>query len=201
MYKIVFKRLFDVGVALTILVFLSPVVITVILLLAFYNNGKVFFFQKRPGKNDKQFVLIKFKTMRDLYDRNGVLLPDKNRVTSLGKFVRKTSIDELPQLVNVIMGDMSLVGPRPLLIQYLPFYSEVQNRRHEVKPGITGWAQVNGRNAISWQRKFELDVYYVDHISFVLDLKILLHTFVRVLKGTEVNASTSTTMMPFNGKN
>jgi undecaprenyl phosphate N,N'-diacetylbacillosamine 1-phosphate transferase len=201
MYKIVFKRLFDFGVALTILVFLSPVVITVILLLAFYNNGKVFFFQKRPGKNDKQFVLIKFKTMRDLYDRNGVLLPDKERVTSLGKFVRKTSIDELPQLVNVLMGDMSLVGPRPLLIQYLPFYSEVQSRRHEVKPGITGWAQVNGRNAISWQRKFELDVYYVDHISFVLDLKILLHTFVRVLKGTEVNASTSITMMPFNGKN
>ena len=201
MYKIVLKRLFDFGVALTILFFLSPVVITFILLLAFYNNGKVFFFQKRPGKNEKQFILIKFKTMRDLYDRNGVLLPDKDRVTSLGKFVRKTSIDELPQLVNVIMGDMSLVGPRPLLTQYLPFYTEVQSRRHEVKPGITGWAQVNGRNAISWQRKFELDVYYVDHISFVLDLKILLHTFVRVLKGTEVNASNSITMMPFNGKN
>jgi undecaprenyl phosphate N,N'-diacetylbacillosamine 1-phosphate transferase len=201
MYKIVFKRLFDFGVALIILVFLSPIVISVILLLAFYNNGKVFFFQKRPGRNDKQFVLIKFKTMKDLYDRNGVLLPDKDRVTSIGKFVRKMSIDELPQLVNVLIGDMSLVGPRPLLIQYLPFYSEVQRRRHEVKPGITGWAQVNGRNAISWQRKFELDVYYVDHISFVLDLKILLHTFVRALKGAEVNASASTTMMPFNGKN
>jgi lipopolysaccharide/colanic/teichoic acid biosynthesis glycosyltransferase len=201
MYTIVFKRLFDFGVALIILVFLSPIVISVILLLAFYNNGKVFFLQKRPGRNDKQFVLIKFKTMRDLYDRNGVLLPDKDRVTSIGKFVRKMSIDELPQLVNVLIGDMSLVGPRPLLIQYLPFYSEVQRRRHEVKPGITGWAQVNGRNAISWQRKFELDVYYVDHISFVLDLKILLHTFVRVLKGAEVNASASTTMMPFNGKN
>jgi lipopolysaccharide/colanic/teichoic acid biosynthesis glycosyltransferase len=201
MYCIVFKRIFDFIFSLAILVILSPLILVVLTLLAFYNNGKVFFFQKRPGKNNKLFVLIKFKTMRDLYDTNGELLPDKERITKIGKFVRKTSIDELPQLVNVLKGDMSLVGPRPLLTQYLEIYSEFQKRRHEVRPGITGWAQINGRNAISWQKKFELDVYYVDHMSIVLDIKILFCTFVKVLRGSEVNASSSTTMVLFNGKN
>mgnify|MGYP002621749903 CR=1 FL=1 len=201
MYKLIIKRLLDFIIALTVLIFLSPIVIAVILLLVIYNRGDVFFIQKRPGKGEKLFGLIKFKTMRDLFDSKGNPLPDKDRITPIGKFVRKTSMDELPQLINVLKGDMSLVGPRPLLVKYLPIYSDFQKRRHEVKPGITGWAQVNGRNAISWQKKFELDVYYVEHLSFALDVKILLLTFVKVFKGADINAADATTMQPFNGKN
>jgi lipopolysaccharide/colanic/teichoic acid biosynthesis glycosyltransferase len=171
------------------------------LLFAIYNKGEVFFVQQRPGKNEKIFGLIKFKTMRDLFDAEGNSLPDKDRITPIGEFVRKTSMDELPQLLNVLKGDMSLVGPRPLLIEYIPLYSDFQKRRHEVKPGITGWSQVNGRNAISWQKKFELDVFYVKHLSFNLDIKILFLTFFKVFKASDINASESLTMQPFNKNN
>lgn len=201
MYISVFKRVIDFVIALIVLILLSPIIIGVILLLVIYNNGEVFFVQKRPGKNEVIFGLIKFKTMRDLFDSEGNPLPDKDRITPIGKFVRKTSMDELPQLINVLKGDMSLVGPRPLLIKYLPLYSDFQKRRHEVKPGITGWAQVNGRNAISWQKKFELDVFYVEHLSFAMDVQILFLTFVKVFKGSDINASEVTTMSPFNGNN
>ena len=197
MYRSVFKHAFDFLIALIVLVLLSPLVIGLILLFAFYNKGEVFFVQERPGKNEKIFGLIKFKTMRDLFDAKGKPLPNKDRITSIGEFVRKTSMDELPQLLNVLKGDMSLVGPRPLLIEYLPLYSDFQKKRHEVKPGITGWSQVNGRNAISWQRKFELDVFYVKHLSFTLDVKILFLTFFKVFKASDINASDSVTMQPF----
>jgi len=201
MYKYVFKRGLDLLFALTILILLSPLIVGVIIVLALNNKGNVFFFQKRAGKNEKIFVLIKFKTMRDLFDSEGNPLPDKDRISTIGNFIRRTSIDELPQLINILKGDMSLVGPRPLLVKYLPLYSNFQRRRHEVKPGITGWAQVNGRNAISWQKKFELDVHYVENFSFVLDVKILFLTFIKVIKGSDINASNATTMQPFNGKN
>jgi undecaprenyl phosphate N,N'-diacetylbacillosamine 1-phosphate transferase len=201
MYTSVFKRVIDFVIALIILILLSPIIIGVILLLVMYNKGEVFFVQKRPGKNEDIFGLIKFKTMRDLFDFGGNPLPDKDRITPIGKFIRKTSMDELPQLINVLKGDMSLVGPRPLLIKYLPLYSDFQKRRHEVKPGITGWAQVNGRNAISWQKKFELDVYYVDHLSFVLDMQILFRTFIKVFKASDINGLEATTMKPFTGNN
>jgi len=201
MYTSVFKHAIDSIIALIVLILLSSIIIGVILLLAFYNKGEVFFIQKRPGKNEKMFDLIKFKTMRDLFDSEGNPLPDKDRITPIGKFVRKTSLDELPQLINVLKGDMSLVGPRPLLIKYLPLYSDFQKRRHEVKPGITGWAQINGRNAISWQKKFELDVYYVEHLCFNLDVTILFLTIVKVFKSSDINASNSITMEYFNGKN
>jgi undecaprenyl phosphate N,N'-diacetylbacillosamine 1-phosphate transferase len=201
MYTSVFKRVIDFVIALIILILLSPIIIGVILLLVIYNKGEVFFVQKRPGKNEDIFGLIKFKTMRDLFDFGGNPLPDKDRITPIGKFIRKTSMDELPQLINVLKGDMSLVGPRPLLIKYLPLYSDFQKRRHEVKPGITGWAQVNGRNAISWQKKFELDVYYVDHLSFVLDMQILFRTFIKVFKASDINGLEATTMKPFTGNN
>ena len=197
MYRSVFKHAFDFLIALIVLVLLSPLVIGLILLFAFYNKGEVFFVQERPGKNEKIFGLIKFKTMRDLFDAKGKPLPNKDRITSIGEFVRKTSMDELPQLLNVLKGDMSLVGPRPLLIEYLPLYSDFQKKRQEVKPGITGWSQVNGRNAISWQRKFELDVFYVKHLSFTLDVKILFLTFFKVFKASDINASDSVTMQPF----
>lgn len=199
MYKIVFKRVIDIVVAAIVLLVASPFLIFVIVVLAISNKGSVFFFQKRPGLNGDLFKLVKFKTMKDLYDEKGKPLPDKDRITPLGKFVRKTSMDELPQLINVLKGDMSLVGPRPLLERYLPLYNEVQKRRHNVKPGITGWAQVNGRNALSWQEKFSLDVYYVDNISFMLDMKILLLTFVKIFKTSDINASQATTMKPFEG--
>ncbi len=169
------------------------------LLLLIANNGKPFFLQQRPGKNEKIFTVIKFKTMNDKKDENGNLLPDEERLTTIGKFIRKTSLDEIPQLLNVIKGDMSLVGPRPLLVEYLPLYNEFEKRRHEVKPGITGWAQVNGRNAISWQQKFEYDVWYVDHLSFGLDMKILFMTFVKVFKSEGINAAGSATMEKFKG--
>lgn len=199
MYTNFLKRIFDLMLALLIFILASPLVIVVMLLLAFRNKGDVFFHQKRPGKNEKMFGLIKFKTMRDLFDEQGNPLPDKDRITPIGRFIRKTSLDELPQLINVLKGDMSLVGPRPLLVKYLPLYSETQKRRHEVKPGITGWAQVNGRNAISWQEKFNLDVYYVEHCSFWLDLKILWLTIVKVFKREGIDANQQTTMKPFTG--
>ena len=164
------------------------------------NKGAgAFFFQERPGKNEKIFRVIKFKTMNDKRDESGSLLPDAERLTRVGRFVRSTSLDEIPQLLNVIKGDMSLIGPRPLLVQYLPLYNEEQKRRHEVRPGITGWAQVNGRNAISWQQKFEYDVWYVDHVSFILDLKILYKTIQKVFKRDGINSDTSVTMDEFKG--
>lgn len=163
------------------------------------NKGKLFFFQKRPGLHGRIFLIIKFKTMNDRKDLSGNLLSDAKRITMIGRLIRKTSLDELPQLINVIKGDMSLVGPRPLLVQYLPLYSKEQARRHEVRPGITGWAQVNGRNAISWQQKFEYDVWYVDHVSFFLDIKILWLTFVKAIKREGINPAGQATMEPFKG--
>ena len=163
------------------------------------NSGKPFFFQSRPGKHGRIFKVIKFKTMNDKKDENGNLLPDEVRLTQAGKFIRKTSLDEIPQLINVIKGDMSLIGPRPLLVEYLPLYNEEQKRRHEIRPGITGWAQINGRNAITWEEKFQLDVWYVDHISFLLDMKILFLTFKKVFKGEGISSNTNVTMELFNG--
>lgn len=200
MYKKIFKRILDFFLALGILVVLFPVFLIVLLLLLISNSGKPFFTQKRPGKNGEIFKIIKFKTMNDKKDANGYLLLDAERLTSVGSFIRKTSLDELPQLLNVIMGDMSIIGPRPLLPQYLSLYTDFQNRRHEVKPGITGWAQINGRNAITWTKKFELDVWYVDNISFLLDLKILFRTFLKVVKSEDINAADAATIEPFNGK-
>lgn len=180
-------------------ILLLPVFFLVIIFLFFANKGKVFFLQARPGKEGKIFYVIKFKTMNDNKDAEGNLLPDNKRLTAVGKFVRKTSIDEIPQLLNVIKGDMSLVGPRPLLVEYLPLYSKEQQRRHIIKPGITGWAQVNGRNAIGWQQKFEYDVWYVDHVSFVLDLKILWMTVRKVFKSADINQGEHITMEKFTG--
>ncbi len=167
MYKKFIKFFLDFFLALIGLLILSPLFFVAVILLFIANNGQPFFFQSRPGKNDKIFKVIKFKTMTERKDKSGNLLPDEKRLTAVGAFIRKTSLDEIPQLINVIKGDMSLIGPRPLLVEYLPLYDKVQKRRHEVKPGITGWAQVNGRNAISWEKKFELDVWYVDHVSFM----------------------------------
>ena len=200
MYKTYFKRLIDLSAAFLGLILLSPVFIIVMIGLYFANNGKPFFFQARPGLNEKIFKIIKFKTMNDKKDSIGNLLPDADRLTPIGSFVRKTSLDEIPQLLNVLKGDMSLIGPRPLLVQYLHLYSDFQNRRHEVKPGITGWAQVNGRNAITWKKKFELDVWYVDHLSFILDLRILFKTILKVVKSEGINAADAATIEPFNGK-
>ncbi len=200
MYKNIIKPLGDFLAALIGLILISPVFLMVLLLLSIANQGKPFFKQKRPGKNGKIFTIIKFKTMNDKRDAQGNLLPDVDRLTKVGSFVRKTSLDEIPQLLNVIKGDMSLIGPRPLLTNYLHLYNAFQNRRHEVKPGITGWAQVNGRNAISWDQKFTYDVWYVDHISFIVDLKILIKTIKKVLKSEGINAADSATIEPFNGK-
>lgn len=184
MYKHYFKRFFDFGVALVALICMSPILIVVTIWLHFANKGAgAFFFQKRPGKDGKIFKVIKFKTMTDERDADGNLLPDADRLTNVGRFVRSTSIDELPQLINVLKGDMALIGPRPLLVQYLPLYNKEQARRHDVRPGITGWAQVNGRNAISWTKKFELDVWYVDHCSLWLDVKIIFLTIKKCLSG------------------
>jgi lipopolysaccharide/colanic/teichoic acid biosynthesis glycosyltransferase len=201
LYGLIFKRFLDFAVALTLLILLSPIILIIGAVLAKQNKGTPFFFQERPGKDKKPFQIIKFKTMTDDRDDKGELLPDKQRITPLGKFVRKWSLDELPQLFNVIKGDMSLIGPRPLLFKYLPLYSEEQNRRHEVRPGITGWAQVNGRNAISWRKKFELDVYYVDHLSFLLDFKIFWLTLVKILARTGIDQSSERPMQPFDGTN
>jgi undecaprenyl phosphate N,N'-diacetylbacillosamine 1-phosphate transferase len=199
MYKSFVKPTFDFLVALIGLLVLSPIFLLVMLGLTIANNGKPFFFQKRPGKNEKIFSIIKFKTMNDKKDVQGNLLPDAQRLTKIGSFVRKTSLDEIPQLINVLKGDMSLIGPRPLLIQYLPLYNAQQKRRHEVKPGITGWAQVNGRNAISWTQKFEYDVWYVDNISLSLDIKILVRTIIKVFKREGISSDTSSTMEAFRG--
>ncbi|MBI6119777.1 sugar transferase [Salegentibacter maritimus] len=201
MYKHFFKKIFDFFIAFTALLVFSPLLIPVTILLALANAGKPFFFQKRPGKNGQIFNIVKFKTMTDERDAEGNLLPDENRLTVIGKFVRKTSIDEIPQLINVLKGDMSLIGPRPLLPQYLSLYSERQKKRHDVKPGITGWAQVNGRNAISWTKKFEYDVWYVENLSFALDLKIIFKTIKKVLISEGINTANMATTEAFNGKN
>ncbi|MBN8641839.1 MAG: sugar transferase [Flavobacteriales bacterium] len=200
MYKSTVKQFFDILSALIGLVLLSPVFIVITVFLFFANDGKPFFFQLRPGKNGKIFKIVKFKTMNDKKDKDGNLLPDAERLTKVGAFVRKTSLDEIPQLINVLIGDMSIVGPRPLLTNYLHLYNEFQNRRHEVKPGITGWAQVNGRNAISWDQKFAYDVWYVDNISFTLDVKILLKTIIKVIKSDGINSADAATIEPFDGK-
>lgn len=199
MYKYFLKRSIDLIGALTGLLLLSPLFIIVTVGLYFANQGKPFFFQNRPGKEGKIFRIVKFKTMNDKKDTQGNLLPDAERLTKIGNFVRKTSLDEIPQLWNVIKGDMSLIGPRPLLPEYLPLYNETQKRRHEVRPGITGWAQVNGRNAISWNQKFDYDVFYVDNFSFILDCKIVFLTIMKVMKTEGINADNTATMEPFNG--
>lgn len=199
MYRSFLKRLFDFIIAFSGLLLLSPVFIIVTIGLYFVNDGKPFFFQKRPGKNERIFSIIKFKTMNDKRDSQGNLLSDAERLTAMGTFVRKTSLDELPQLINVLKGDMAIVGPRPLLPQYLPLYNEVQRRRHEVRPGITGWAQVNGRNAISWAKKFELDVWYVENLSLLFDLKILFLTAKKVIIREGISQEGQATMEPFKG--
>ncbi len=200
MYRHFFKYIIDFIFALTGLIVFSPFLFVLILWLYFFNNDhKVFFIQSRPGKNGKIFKIIKFKTMTDEKDNDGNFLPDVQRLTNFGKFVRETSFDEILQLVNVLKGDMSFVGPRPLLVKYLPLYDKKQARRHEVKPGITGWAQINGRNAISWVQKFEFDVWYVDNISFLLDMKIIFKTILYVFKKEGINSITNTTPDEFKG--
>lgn len=198
-YVSFFKPLIDFLVALIIFTVLFPVFVIVVILLAIANSGKPFFFQLRPGKNERIFKVIKFKTMNDRKDANGQLLPDAQRLTAIGRFIRRTSLDEIPQMLNVLKGDMSLIGPRPLLVEYLPRYSEAQKRRHLVKPGITGWAQVNGRNTLTWQKKFEYDVWYVDHISFALDFKIFFLTIRNIVKSEGISSETSATMEKFMG--
>jgi undecaprenyl phosphate N,N'-diacetylbacillosamine 1-phosphate transferase len=199
MYKHFFKRLIDFVLTFVGLIILSPVFLVVTIILLFNNDGKPFFFQQRIGKNNRLFKVVKFKTMNDKKDKQGNLLPDADRLTAVGKFVRNSSLDELPQLINVLKGDMSLVGPRPLLVEYLPLYNSQQIRRHEVTPGITGWAQVNGRNAISWEQKFDFDVWYVENQSFALDVKILSLTFKKIFKQEGINSATSATMEKFTG--
>lgn len=200
MYPNFIKPLFDRLFALIGLLLASPVFLLVALLLAVVQRGQVFFTQHRPGKDEKVFKLIKFKTMTDERDSRGNLLPDEKRLTFIGKLVRKTSLDELPQLINILKGDMSFIGPRPLLVEYLPLYNDRQRRRHHVKPGISGWAQVNGRNAISWEKKFEYDLYYIDNQSFFLDLKILFLTILKILKAEGISGSNVATMEKFLGE-
>jgi len=199
MYKNYLKRIFDFVVSLIGITLLLPIFLIVMVGLFLSNNGKPFFFQQRPGRNGKVFKIIKFKTMNDKKDSNGNLLSDAERLTALGAFVRKTSLDEIPQLLNVLKGNMSLIGPRPLLVQYLPLYNENQARRHEVRPGITGWAQVNGRNAISWNQKFDYDVWYVENISFILDVKIFFLTAKKVFVREGISADGHVTIEPFRG--
>ncbi len=202
MYKHFFKRFLDFWISLIALICISPILLVVTIWLHFANKGAgAFFFQERPGKDGKIFKVIKFKTMTDERDENGNLLPDADRLTKVGKFVRSTSIDELPQLVNVLKGDMALIGPRPLLVQYLPLYSKEQMRRHEVRPGISGWAQCHGRNAITWTKKFELDVWYVDHVSFMTDLEVIWITIMKVLKRADISEAGQATMEAFDGHN
>lgn len=201
MYRIIFKSLIDYILSLLGFLVISPLFLVVSVSLFIANKGEVFFVQQRPGKNARIFKVIKFKTMTDERDAKGNLLPDKARLTKVGKFVRSTSLDEIPQLLNVLKGDMSLIGPRPLRTHYLPLYNIDQKRRHDVRPGITGWAQVNGRNAISWTKKFELDVFYVDNISFALDLRILLMTIKKVFIREGISKEGSVTTEPFNGYN
>lgn len=204
MYKHFFKRLLDFCISLIALICISPILLVVTIWLHFANKGAgAFFLQERPGKDAKIFKVIKFKTMTDEKDENGNLLPDAQRLTKVGRLVRSTSIDELPQLINVLKGDMALIGPRPLLVQYLPLYSKEQARRHEVRPGISGWAQCHGRNAISWTEKFKLDVWYVDHCTFWTDIKVILITIKKVLFKEDINQTGGlwATMDPFNGYN
>ena len=197
-----YKHCIDFIIALCVLAIIWPILAVIALWLHFANKGAgAFFLQERPGKNGKIFKVIKFKTMTDERDKEGNLLPDEQRLTKVGRFVRSTSIDELPQLINVLKGDMALIGPRPLLVQYLPLYSKEQARRHEVRPGITGWAQCHGRNAISWTKKFELDVWYVDHCSLLIDLEIIFITLKKVFIREGISSETSATMEPFTGNN
>ena len=199
LYKNDFKRILDLLLSVIGFLILSPIFLIVTILLFIANAGKPFFFQARPGKNERIFKIIKFKPMTDQKDAQGNFLPDEKRLTKIGSFVRKTSLDEIPQLLNVIKGDMSLIGPRPLLIQYLPLYNNRQKRRHEVRPGITGWAQVNGRNSVSWKDKFDYDVWYVDSLSFLLDLKIIFMTIIKVFKSEGISADGEATMEAFKG--
>ena len=212
MYRHFFKRFFDFWISLIALICISPILLIVGVCLYIANGkgspslegggwGRLLFFQERPGKDGKIFKVIKFKTMTDERDANGELLPDAERLTKIGKFVRSTSIDELPQLFNVLKGDMALIGPRPLLVQYLPLYSKEQARRHEVRPGISGWAQCHGRNVISWTEKFKLDVWYVDHVSLWVDVKVIWITIMKVLKRADINNEATATMYPFDGTN
>lgn len=202
MYQLFFKRFIDFLIAFGALLVIWPIFLFITIWLYFANKGAgAFFFQERPGKDERIFKVIKFKTMTDERDENGKLLPDAVRLTKVGRFVRSTSIDELPQLINVLKGDMALIGPRPLMPKYLPLYSPEQRRRHEVRPGITGWAQVNGRNNISWTKKFELDVWYVDHCSFALDVKIILMTIKKVLFREDISKEGEATTVPFDGTN
>ena len=203
MYKLYFKRWLDFAIVLCVLLVIWPILAVIAVWLHFANKGAgAFFMQERPGKDGRIFKVIKFKSMTDERDAEGELLPNEQRITKVGAFIRKTSIDELPQLINVLKGDMALIGPRPLRVEYLSLYNEWQARRHEVRPGITGWAQVNGRNAISWTKKFELDVWYVDHISFGLDVRIIFMTVMNVLRRRDVNAGEDTIgAEKFNGSN
>ena len=202
MYKNFIKRFLDFWISLITLIIISPILLVVTIWLHFANKGAgAFFFQERPGKDGKLFKVIKYKTMTDQRDAEGNLLPDEQRLTKVGKFVRSTSIDEIPQLINVLKGDMALIGPRPLLVQYLPLYSTEQARRHEVRPGISGWAQCHGRNAISWTEKFKLDVWYVDHCTFWTDIQVIFITIKKVLMRKDINSATSVTMEFFNGNN
>lgn len=202
MYKLFFKRILDFIISLIVIICISPILLVVTIWLHFANKGAgAFFFQERPGKDAKIFKVIKFKTMTDERDAEGHLLPDSQRLTKVGRFVRSTSIDELPQLFNVLKGDMALIGPRPLLVKYLPLYSPEQARRHEVRPGISGWAQCHGRNAISWTEKFKLDVWYVDHCTLWTDIKVIWITIMKVLKRADISNDAAATMPPFNGSN
>ena len=201
LYRNYLKRSIDFIFALVLIILTSPLIIVISAILFFTNNGKVFFIQPRPGKNEKIFFIIKFRTMNDKKNENGELLPDNERITRIGRFIRKNSIDELPQLVNVLSGDLSLIGPRPLLVDYLPLYSDYQRRRHEVKPGITGWAQINGRNAITWNEKLKLDIWYVENISFFLDIRIIFSTVKKVFRSENVNSNKTITMAKFSGNN
>ena len=199
MYKIFFKPLLDFILSLLGLIISSPLFLIVIIALLFANKGKVFFLQNRPGKNEKIFKIIKFRTMNNKRDAHGNLLPDVERLTKIGKLVRKTSLDEIPQLINVLLGNMSLIGPRPLLPEYLPLYNDFQKKRHHIKPGITGWAQINGRNAVEWEKKFKFDVWYVENMSFFLDLQIMFLTLKKVLKLEGVNREGEATNIAFKG--
>lgn len=201
MYRKIGKRLFDLLLSTCLLIALSPILLITCMLLFWQNKGQVFFFQERPGKDARPFFIIKFKSMTDAKDAHGNLLPDNQRITLFGGLVRKLSIDELPQLINVLKGDMSLIGPRPLLFKYIPLYSDTQLRRHEVRPGITGWAQVNGRNSISWTEKFAKDVEYVDQLNFWLDCKIVYLTVLKIIQREGVNQTADRPMEPFNGTN
>ena len=202
MYKWFFKRFLDFWISFVVLIIISPLLLLVTIWLYYANKGAgALFFQERPGKDGKIFRVIKFKTMTDERDADGNLLPDEVRLTNVGRFVRSTSIDELPQLINVLKGDMSLIGPRPLLVQYLPLYSKEQMRRHEVRPGISGWAQCHGRNQINWTEKFKLDVWYVDHLSFMTDLKVIMITIKKVLFREDINSDNDATMEDFDGTN